>query len=71
MDSLIGLIVLGCIWIGCSIIPKKKFDNYIAPKGERVDFNELELDKIKNNLTDRQVMKNTVNGKYNKKEERK
>lgn len=71
MDTLVGIIVLGCIWVGCSVVPKRKFHNYIAPKGEKVDYNEFSLDKIKNNLSDRQVMENTINGKYNKKEERK
>ena len=46
-------------------IPKWKFDNYTLPEGQRIDKNAQALDKVRNNLTNEQVMRNTVNGKYN------
>ena len=46
-------------------IPKWKFDNYTPPTGQKIDKNAQALDKVKNNLTNEQVMRNTVNGKYN------
>ena len=42
-----------------------KFDNYMPPEGQRVDYNAQALDRVRNNLTNEQVMRNTVNGKYN------
>ena len=46
-------------------IPKWKFDNYTPPTGQRIDKNAQALDRVRNNLTNEQVMINTVNGKYN------
>ena len=46
-------------------IPKWKFDNYTPPTGQRVDKNAQALDRARNNLTNEQVMNNTINGKYN------
>ena len=46
-------------------IPKWKFDNYMPSEGQRVDYNAQALDRVRNNLTNEQVMRNTVNGKYN------
>ena len=42
-----------------------KFDNYMSPEGQRIDHNAQALDRVRNNLTNEQVMKNTVNEKYN------
>ena len=46
-------------------IPKWKFDNYMLPEGQKIDYNIQALDRVRNNLTNEQVMRNTVNGKYN------
>ena len=46
-------------------IPKWEIDNYMAPEGQRIDHNAQALDRGRNNLTNEQVMRNTVNGKYN------
>ena len=46
-------------------IPKWKFDNYMPPEGQNIDYNAQALDRVRNNLTNEQVMRNTVNGKYN------
>ena len=42
-----------------------KFDNYMPPQGQRIDKNAQALDRVRNNLTNEQVMNNTINGKYN------
>ena len=44
-----------------------EYNNYTPPKGQMIDYNAQSLDRIKNHLTNEQVMKNTINGKYNKK----
>lgn len=46
-------------------IPDWKFNNYMPPEGQRIDYNAQALDRVQNHLTNEQVMKNTVNGKYN------
>lgn len=46
---------------------KWKFDNYMPPEGQKIDYNAQALDRVRNNLTNEQVMRNTVNGKYNAK----
>lgn len=46
-------------------IPKWKFDNYTPPKGQKIDYNSQALDRVRNNLTNDQVINNTLNGKYN------
>ena len=42
-----------------------KFDNYMPPEGQRIDKNAQALDRVRNNLSNEEVMRNTVNGKYN------
>ena len=37
----------------------------MPPEGQKIDYNEQALDRVRNNLTNEQVMRNTVNGKYN------
>ena len=46
-------------------MPKWKFDNYTPPKGQKIDYNAQALDRVRNNLTNDQVINNTLNGKYN------
>lgn len=55
---IIGLIIL-------FNIPKWRFDNYIPPQGQQIDYNAMSRDRVANDLTKDQVMSNTVNGKYN------
>ena len=46
-------------------IPKWKFDNYTLPEGQRIDKNAQALDRVRNHLSNEEVMRNTINGKYN------
>ena len=46
-------------------IPKWNFDNYTPPEGQKIDHNAQALDRVQHHLTNEQVMRNTVNGKYN------
>ena len=65
MGTLIGiLIIIGITYILCNRT-SWKFDNYTPLEGQRVDKNVQALDRVRNNLTNEQVMRNTVNGKYN------
>ena len=65
MGTLIGiLIIIGITYILCNRT-SCKFDNYTPPKGQKIDYNAQALDRVRNNLTNEQVMRNTVNGKYN------
>ena len=65
MGELIGiLIIIGITYILCNST-SWKFDNYIPPEGQRIDYNAQALDRVRNNLTNEQVMRNTVNGNYN------
>ena len=65
MVTLIGiLIIIGITYILCNST-SWKFYNYIPPEGQKIDHNAQSLDRVKNNLTNEQVMRNTVNGKYN------
>ena len=34
-------------------------------EGQKIDHNAQALDRVQNHLTNEQVMRNTVNGKYN------
>lgn len=45
-----------------------KFDNYTTSQGQRIDYNAQSLDRIKNHLSNEEVMRNTINGKYNTKD---
>ena len=64
MEFILGLILIGIIYI-VSKSTEWKFDNYTPPQGQRIDYNAQSYDRIVNNLSNEQVMKNTMNGKYN------
>ena len=49
-------------------LPEWKFDNYMPPEGQRIDYNKQARDRVKNRLTKEEVMRNTINGKYNTKD---
>lgn len=67
MDLILGIIIIGIVWVA-SKSTEWKFDNYIPPQGQRIDGNLQSLDRVKNHLTNEQVMQNTINGKYNVKD---
>ena len=46
-------------------IPKWKFYNYTPSEGQKIDYNAQALDRVRNHLSNEEVMRNTVNGKYN------
>ena len=65
MGELIGiLIIIGITCILCNST-SWKFDNYMPPEGQKIDYNVQALDRVQNHLSNEQVMRNTVNGKYN------
>ena len=37
-------------------IPKWKFDNYTPPTGQKIDYNAQALDRVRNHLSNEQVM---------------
>lgn len=67
METLLGLIIFGIIYVVTVVVPEQKFNNYLPPEGQMVDHNAQALDRVTNHLTDEQVKANTVAGKYNKK----
>lgn len=67
MELILGLILIGVVYVE-SKSTERKFDNYMPPEGQRIDYNAQALDRIRNNLTNEQVMRNTINGKYNTKD---
>lgn len=64
MELILGLILIGVVWF-LSTSTSRKFDNYMPPEGQTIDYNAQALDRVRNNLTNEQVMRNTINGKYN------
>ena len=60
-----GVIIFIVVLIILFNIPNWKFDNYTPPEGQKIDYNKQALDRVQNHLTNEQVMRNTVNGKYN------
>lgn len=64
MELILGLILIGVVWF-LSTSTDRKFNNYMPPQGQRIDYNAQSYDRIVNNLSNEQVMKNTMNGKYN------
>ena len=63
MGTIIGLIIFAVIWIACKSSFNSKVDNYPI---NRVDSGKMTADKIRNNLSDAQVQRNMINGKYDK-----
>lgn len=64
MELILGLILIGVVWF-LSTSTSRKFDNYMPPEGQTIDYNAQALDRVKNHLTNDEVMRNTINGKYN------
>lgn len=67
MELILGLILIGVVWF-LSTSTDRKFNNYMPPEGQRIDYNAQALDRVKNHLTKEEVLRNTVNGKYNTKD---
>ena len=63
METIIGLIIFGIIWAVSSASLNNKVDNYPVSK---VDTGKMVADKVRNNLSDKQVQRNMVAGKYDK-----
>lgn len=63
METIIGLIIIGVIWAVSKASLNRKVDNYPI---DRVDSSKMISDKVRNNLSDTQVQRNMVNGKYDK-----
>lgn len=68
MGTLLGILVVIAV-VYYMKQPERDFHNYMPPEGTHIDYNAQSLDRIKNHLTKEQVMRNTVNGKYNVKDE--
>ena len=64
MELILGLVFIGIVYVACKSM-EWKFDNYTPPQGQRIDYNAQSYDRIANHLSNEQVMKNTMNGKYN------
>lgn len=64
MELILGILLIIVVW-AMSKSTEWKFDNYTPPEGQRIDYNAQSYDRIVNNLSNDQVMKNTMNGKYN------
>lgn len=63
MELIIGIIIIAVIWGVSSVSLNSKVDNYPISK---VDNSKMIADKVMNNLSDKQVQRNMVNGKYDK-----
>ena len=59
----IGLIILIIVIAACNASFNSKVDNYPI---SRVDSTKMIKDKVMNNLSDKQVQRNMINGKYDK-----
>lgn len=65
LQCMVPIAIILIIKLLCDWLPDMRFNNYMPPEGQKIDYNAQALDKVKNNLTNEQVMRNTVNGKYN------
>lgn len=63
MGIVIFLIIIGIVWAVSKVNLNGRVDNYPL---DRVDTNKMVSDKVMNNLSDVQVQRNMVNGKYDK-----
>ena len=63
METIIGLIIIAVVWGISKASLNSKVDNYPI---NRVDTSKMVSDKVRNNLSDTQVQRNMVNGKYDK-----
>ena len=68
MELIIGLVIIGICYVA-SKSTEWKYDNYLPPEGQKIDHNAASLDRVRNHLTNEQVVQNTINGKYNRPKE--
>ena len=66
METILGLILIGIVWL-MSKSTDWKYNNYTPPKEQMIDYNAQSLDRVKKHLSNEEVMRNTINGKYNTK----
>lgn len=64
MGTVIAIIIIVAIWVIYNADHNSRFNNYPTDK---VDTYKMVTDKIKYNLSDKQVQRNMINGKYDKK----
>ena len=63
METIVVLIIIGVIWAVSTASHNSKVDNYPI---SRIDTGKMMSDKVLNNLSDKQVQRNMINGKYDK-----
>ena len=63
MGTVVFLIIIGIIWVVSNANHNSRVDNYPI---DRVDNSKMIADKVMNNLSDKQVQRNMINGKYDK-----
>lgn len=63
--ELLAIIIFLVITYVLTHIGDYKFDNYMPPEGMTIDYNKASLDQVQNHLSNDEVKRNVVNGKYN------
>lgn len=66
MEFILSILLIIVVW-AMSKSTDWKYNNYMPPEGQMIDYNAQSLDRVKNHLTNEQIMKNTMSGKYNTK----
>lgn len=64
METLLGLVLLFCIFVLPGIITNYKFDNRKPPEGYRTDYGAMNRDMI-NGMSKIDAMRKANNGGYN------
>lgn len=59
------LLLILLLWFIFKVLPDIQYSNYHPPQGYKIDYGKANIDAAKNNLSKEQIMRNTVNGKYN------
>ena len=63
MGAVAFLIIIGIIWVVYNANHNRRVNNYPT---SRVDTGKMISDKVMNNLSEKQVQRNMINGKYDK-----
>lgn len=63
METIVGIIIIIMVVAISNVSLNNKVNNYPIDK---VDNSKMIADKVMNNLSDKQVQRNMVNGKYDK-----
>ena len=64
METLIGLVVLFCIFVLPGMITNYRFDHRLPPEGYRTDYGAMNRDMI-NGMSKIDAMRKANNGGYN------